>query len=98
MVQPLKPEYVPSAIQTLVDTHDACLISQTCTHAFLHSRVSHDDYKDLLLDAGGLHIHYCKLFQDTHKKSLGETHSQADMIYHTMDDTLDNVCCNSSLV
>ena len=90
MALPLKPKYVPSAIKTLADTRDARLISQISARAFLCSRVSRDS-NDHSLNAGGLHISYCKLFQDTHDKRPGETYSQADIIYRTMDDTMDSV-------
>src|SRR5882762_277055 len=90
MAQIVQAEYTPSSIARLVDDKDTRLISSTSARALLRSGVSRDG-KHHSLQGGGLHLSFAKLFQETRNKSPGETHSQANVIYRTLSDTLDNV-------
>jgi len=65
-------------------------MSSMSAQAFLHSGASHDS-KHLSLECGGLHNIYTKLFQETCDKTPGKIHSQADVVYWTLDDTFDSV-------
>ena len=90
MAQPVKPDYLLSSFLVLMDNKDHHLMSSTSAQVFLRSGVSHDS-KHQLLEHGGLHITYTKLFQETHDKTPSETYSQADIVYWMLDDMFDSI-------